>query len=376
MFFRTAAIKKFADVELRAIKKVEDVYTNKGRCLKMAFEERKVGNLKWNYLPLELQSSTSIELFIENIMPHIKPNWKKENIKPLYCNDGLGSTNDIVGVYEEGADIDKDGNVVLVRTNGKMTHHFIDREMELVALLLLHQIGEYPPIYFQLANGLCYGYVPGRPGQWKDLADAKFLHSIAVSMTRLHSVTLPENYSQKPVIFCLYDQWLSRIPMTFTDKDIDAKFKSTFGSIDALRKESEDMKSLLMTFRSALVLCHNDLQYGNLIYNEATGKVTFIDYEYCGLNYVACELGDFFGEFAGLDMPDYSLYPDEIVQKKFIRVYLEESAKLKGLVYLFVCVFVHLSIHLFNCPFIHSPKYTSICSSSYSYCFVIRLYSE
>ena len=299
----------------------------------MAFEERKVGNLKWNYLPLELQSSTSIELFIENVMPHIKPNWKKENIKPLYCNDGLGTSNDIVGVYEEGTDKDKDGNVVLVRTNGKMTHLFVDREMEIVALLLLHQIGENPPIYCQLSNGLCYGYAPGRPARLEDLANTKFLHSIAVSMTRLHNVTLPENYRHNPVIFNFYDQWLSIIPMTFTDKDIDAKFKSTFGSVDALRKESEDMKSLLMTFQSAFVLCHNDLQYGNLIYNETTGKVIIIDYEYCGLNYVACELGDFFGEFAGLDMPDYSFYPDEMVQKKFIRMYLEERAKLKGLVY-------------------------------------------
>lgn len=266
-------------------------------------------------------------------MPHIKPNWKKENIKPLYCNDGLGTSNDIVGVYEEGTDKDKDGNVVLVRTNGKMTHLFVDREMEIVALLLLHQIGENPPIYCQLSNGLCYGYAPGRPARLEDLANTKFLHSIAVSMTRLHNVTLPENYRHNPVIFNFYDQWLSIIPMTFTDKDIDAKFKSTFGSVDALRKESEDMKSLLMTFQSAFVLCHNDLQYGNLIYNETTGKVIIIDYEYCGLNYVACELGDFFGEFAGLDMPDYSFYPDEMVQKKFIRMYLEERAKLKGLVY-------------------------------------------
>ena len=37
-----------------------------------------------------------------------------------------------------------------------------NRSDELYSMQLLHKAGLGPPIYAQLSNGLCYGFLPGR----------------------------------------------------------------------------------------------------------------------------------------------------------------------------------------------------------------------
>jgi thiamine kinase-like enzyme len=67
-----------------------------------------------------------------------------------------------------------------------------------------------------------------------------------------------------------------------------------------LTKELEWLMAHLEKFRSPLVLCHNDLLLGNIIYDERSNVVHFIDFEYAGPNYQAYDIANLFNEFSGM----------------------------------------------------------------------------
>ena len=50
------------------------------------------------------------------------------------------------------------------------------------------------------------------------------------------------------------------------------RFEQMFESIDALRKDIEELKVNLGKFDPQIGFCHNDLAHTNLIYNKEEGK--------------------------------------------------------------------------------------------------------
>lgn len=66
-----------------------------------------------------------------------------------------------------------------------------------------------------------------------------------------------------------------------------------------LEKEYEILKSTLSKMNSPIVLAHNDLLLGNVLYNPKRESVVFIDYEYTAFNYQAFDIVNHFTEFAG-----------------------------------------------------------------------------
>ena len=281
----------------------------------------------WLTVPVSLERSNLIQVFKDYLLSICRPEWKEANIETRPINEGLGVTNDLVGLSPEGI---SSKDVVLMRINGQNTDRFINREMELLVLHLLHQAGMNPPVLCKFQNGICYEFAQGRTIQYEDLQDTAILRSIAVAMAKMHSISIPYKIDKKPVILSLFDEWLSKIPEDFHDEKISMQFKNVYGSITDLQEKVDEAKRLLADFKSPITLCHNDLQFGNIIYDSTTQKITLIDVEYAGINHVACELGDFFSEFAGLDPPDYTRYPDQQKQKEFIQMYLEECATLRG----------------------------------------------
>ena len=57
-----------------------------------------------------------------------------------------------------------------------------------------------------------------------------------------------------------------------------SRFTQLYGSIESLKHEIEVMKEELSKFVSPVVLCHNDLQCRNILYDERDGE--------CSLNSV------------------------------------------------------------------------------------------
>jgi len=79
------------------------------------------------------------------------------------------------------------------------------------------------------------------------------------------------------------------------------------------------MKRLLEGEGIPIAFCHNDLLLGNIIYNNKTSKVSFIDFEYAMPNYVAFDVANHFNEFAG---KTNLLVPISLSIYKYIYIYI------------------------------------------------------
>jgi len=64
-------------------------------------------------------------------------------------------------------------------------------------------------------------------------------------------------------------------------------------------KAIKEMKEILEAQGMPVTFCHNDLLLGNIIYDEKTSKVSFIDFEYAMPNYPPFDVANHFNEFAG-----------------------------------------------------------------------------
>lgn len=66
-----------------------------------------------------------------------------------------------------------------------------------------------------------------------------------------------------------------------------------------LEKEYNLMEETLSKVNNPVVYAHNDLLFGNVLYNQEQNSVVFIDYEYTAFNYQAFDIANHFAEFAG-----------------------------------------------------------------------------
>ena len=124
-------------------------------------EKRSDSGLLWRYLPLTLDRNSLEHSFLTQIMPLVRPTWKERQVQTKTFSEGI--TNVLVGFYESREGSRDKGDMVLLRMNGKGTDKFLDRRKEILVMMSLHKAGLVPPLYLELANGLCYGYAPGRP---------------------------------------------------------------------------------------------------------------------------------------------------------------------------------------------------------------------
>lgn len=105
--------------------------------------------------------------------------------------------------------------------------------------------------------------------------------------------------------------------------------------VDKLLSDFDQVvRTMWKNFDSPIVLCHNDLNPGNILVCEGDEKqveeMYFVDYEYAGFNYRSYDLGNFWCEtFINNHFsisPYFQVFPDdELIQNKqelFIRAYL------------------------------------------------------
>lgn len=137
--------------------------------------------------------------------------------------------------------------------------------------------------------------------------------------------------TSKPLLFDKLTCFLNSIPQTFSDPGKQKSWELFGKTFDDLLREIESLKDLTAGCGNlACGFTHNDLLLENVIYNEGKGKVSFIDYEYGGYNYLYFDIGDHFAEHAGVEEVDHSLYPDNAYRKQWLSVYMLESRRLRG----------------------------------------------
>ena len=136
-------------------------------------EQRRSGDLSWNYLPVSLSSDHPAILidFQTHILPLVRRHWSTDALRYRVFEDGV--TNKLFGFYQVGQ---ADDDMVLVRVNGEGRELFVDSRMEILVMLTLHRAGLNPPLYLVTRNGMCYGYIPGRALTWSEMQVLYILH--------------------------------------------------------------------------------------------------------------------------------------------------------------------------------------------------------
>ena len=125
--------------------------------LPLSPEVRSESGVCWKYLPLTLERGSMAQAFKTHVLPAVRPTWRDVETKTF--TEGI--TNVLLGFYASRDGSRDEEDMVLLRMNGLGTDAFLNRRTEIVVMLSLHEAGLVPPLYLELANGLCYGYIPG-----------------------------------------------------------------------------------------------------------------------------------------------------------------------------------------------------------------------
>lgn len=130
------------------------------------------------------------------------------------------------------------------------------------------------------------------------------------------------------------------LDVTFEDETKSAALRSldiplmrsqygAFKSYISSQKVGDNFFSLGKLFASEIVLSHNDLLSGNILYTSSVDKqnlsrdpITLIDYEYCGYNYRGYDLANHFCEFCGFDFDVENNFPSSELRGKFYVHYI------------------------------------------------------
>lgn len=261
-------------------------------------------------------STESLEKDAISLIKHIQPEWGSDDVRIKKFTDGI--TNTLVGLYHKDTPTD----ILLMRIYGHNTHLLIDREAEKSNFRLLHTAGLAPRLYAEFDNGLVYQYVKGVTTTPDTIRDPHIYSLVAKNMARLHKV---HSNIKQPKLWDMGKQMLALVPRKFNTPEKQERFASLFpGGVSQLQSDWQFIETCLRNTRSPAVFCHNDLLLGNIIYDEEAERVTFIDYEYGGVNYQAFDIANHFDEYAGVSPMDHSRYPGPDIQLSWLRSYLQE----------------------------------------------------
>ncbi|KAM4699435.1 ethanolamine kinase 2 [Discoglossus pictus] len=264
--------------------------------------------------------SLSISVDEQNVIPgalsiiqEIRPDWDPCDVQTKLFTDGL--TNKLLACFVDTGMED----AVLVRVYGKQTELFVDRNDELTSFQLLRAHGCAPALYCTFQNGLCYHFMHGLALGPEHVRQPHILRLIAQEMAKYHSIPSHNGCLPKAGLWQKINKYLS---ILHTEDGTRGRLPLGSPSLKVLEEEFVWLQKYLPTLGSPIVLCHNDLLCKNVIYNEAEDHVRFIDYEYAGYNYQAYDIANHFNEFAGVNEPDYQLFPDRQTQLCWLQHYL------------------------------------------------------
>jgi len=210
---------------------------------------------------------------------------------------------------------------VLVRMYGNQTELIIDRKMELENIDRCHKNGFGPRLFGAFKNGYVYEYFDGRPIPPEELHKCVWNAPLATEVARWHRQPLLKTETTSHVWHTI-EGWLTLVPEAYTVENKQKNWKH-IGGRSKVKEELEILKNMADQSQSPIVFSHNDLLGGNVIVNEKTGVIKFIDFEYASTNYQAFDIANHFNEWAGFEA-DYSRYPNKEQQVEFYTSYLTE----------------------------------------------------
>ncbi|XP_031836550.1 ethanolamine kinase 1 isoform X2 [Nomia melanderi] len=247
--------------------------------------------------------------------------------------------------------------MVLVRVYGHKTDLLINRKDETRNIRILNKIGFTHSIYATFNNGLAYQFIEGVILTTETVRKPDVYTLIAKRMAEMHKLKPDsDEISKEACIWNKLEKFMEIMPKQFSDVSKQTRFEKLIKPFVVLKENYQQLKKTLIELNSKVVFAHNDLLLANVLFNEKENIVTFIDFEYTAYNYQPFDIANHFAEFAGIDNPDYSLYPEECLQKAWLNIYLQEYNNVNyvpeneiNLLYVQVNKFVLLSHFFWGC---------------------------
>ena len=220
---------------------------------------------------------------------------------------------------------------VLVRIYGAKSEAVINRQRERILVNAYSRDGFGTKIYGRFANGSIEGFLEGScPAPREMITDAALSRLIGAQLAKMHK--LEADIPKQASYFTTVEAWLKVAKSK--GKYEDAKQQAIFEQINLPRIEE-----LFAGFKAQItaqelkhggepnkfiVLSHNDLLSGNVLYDRENQKVNFVDFEYGSYNYRAFDLANHFCECCGFEC-EWENLPTPEQQRNFIRAYLTEA---------------------------------------------------
>ncbi|KAJ0981087.1 hypothetical protein J5N97_009342 [Dioscorea zingiberensis] len=206
-----------------------------------------------------------------------------------------------------------------IRLYGPNTDLVIDRKRELQAMPHLSAAGFGAELLGLFGNGMVQSFINARTLSATDMSKPEVAAEIAKQLQKFHQVEIPG--SREPQLWNdIYKFYEKASELSFEDPLKQAKYENI--SFKEVIEEVNTLKDLTNQLNAPIVFAHNDLLCGNLMMNDAEGKLYFIDFEYGSYSFRGFDIANHFNEYAGYEC-DYTLYPDKDAQYHFFRHYLQ-----------------------------------------------------
>jgi len=277
-----------------------------------------------------------------NICQQFVPSWKELTADDVYIVEVTGGlTNKLtkVAIKQERLDNDItpiDPPCLLVRHYGVGTETFFERENEHKIFEEFSRRGIGPLLYGFFDGGRVEEFMSAR--NVKGYPEIKtLLATIGETMAAMHQCEM--DIPKKPMVFENLFQWLETARgVTFKENETEKKKLYDTFNFNEIEKELEKLKTRLEDLGSPICFCHNDLLAGNMMFEEKTKQVFFIDYEYGSYNYRGFDFGNFFCEctidYSVPEHPKFRFinenYPNVQEQRILFASYLHHTKKLQG----------------------------------------------
>ncbi|XP_071447667.1 choline/ethanolamine kinase-like [Hetaerina americana] len=143
---------------------------------------------------------------------------------------------------------------------------------ESVIFALLSESQRGPCLFGVFPGGRLEEYIPARPLRTRELADRGLSRLIAEKLAQIHLMKVPINKEPR-WLWDTMERWLATIHEYSASGLIPDASKSAMQRFMGynLRKELDWLREYLVSIRSPVVFCHNDLQEGNILLRTEEG---------------------------------------------------------------------------------------------------------
>ena len=233
------------------------------------------------------------------LLKQVKPGWVLADLESKGFD--TGGVNEMKVFYQR-ADGERD-DAVVVRVYGDGLGDANPRDTEFLAMQIGEAAGCFPTIYASFKNGVAYKYAKGHVPGFKDLTKPEVITSITSKLYRLNhidfdSLTLfnqegkPAKFDGKIKAFSRMKIYINQIPDQVEDPEKNGRFHNLRQELtnEKLLEEYKFVKQVLEETQIPVVFCHGDLHPRNMVLDDATNEVMFVDFELTGVSYGCWDL--------------------------------------------------------------------------------------